>query len=93
MASVRTRERQIGNVEGFDVIVRHPDGRDVRSDLSGLPAYRFERGAKGSMTVADWKGNRFKECYPGFDCDVLDSNGRSVNGNTLLDTVRATYLE
>jgi hypothetical protein len=93
MASVKTVERQIGNLEGFDVALLHRDGRDVRSDLAGLPGYPFERAAKDSMTIADWKVKRFKPSYPGYECTVLDADGRCMNGNSLLETVRDTYRE
>ena len=32
MPTVRAVERKIYNVEGFDVVIRHLDGRDVRGD-------------------------------------------------------------
>lgn len=95
MPSVKTVERQIGNLEGFDVRLLHRDGRDVRSDMDGLPGYsaRFERAAKDSMTVADWKDGRFRTVYPGYDCEVLDADGKPVHGTSLLSSVRATYRE
>ena len=93
MASVKTVERQIGSLEGFDVAICHRDGRDVRSDRTGLPGYMFEKAAKGAWTVAQWKESRFFEGYSGWDVDVLDADGRSCNGNMLLGTVRETYYE
>ena len=37
MAKVKTVEKKIWDVEGFDVRILHPDGRDVRDDMEGLP--------------------------------------------------------
>jgi hypothetical protein len=95
MPSVKTVERQIGNLEGFDVRFLHGDGRDVRSDLGGVPSYSasFERAAKDSMTVSDWKTGRFRAAYAGYDCEVLDASGKPVHGASLLSSVRATYRE
>ena len=93
MASVRTIERQIGNLEGFDVRFCHPDGADVRSDKSNIPSYTFERAAKGTMNVSAWRDQRFKQVYAGFECEVLDAQGNACHGATLLSTVRDTYTE
>jgi hypothetical protein len=93
MASVKTVERQIGNCEGFDVAICHRDGRDVRSDRTGLPGYTFEKASKGTWTVAQWKESRFYPEYSGWEVDVLDADGETVKGNTLLGNVRETYYE
>ena len=85
MPSVRTVERNIGNLEGFDVTMRDKDGKDMRSDKNGLPSFSFERGAKGDMTVSEWKEKRFKQTYPGYECDVLNGDGEAVAGNTNVD--------
>ncbi len=92
MATLKTVERNIGNLEGFDVVIKHPNGRDVRSDKADLPTYSFQKGAKGSMTVSQWQKKRFKQTYPGFRCDVLDAKGKKATGNTLLSKVRESYL-
>ena len=93
MASVKTVERQMGNLEGFDVRFYHPDGTDVRSDKGNVPSYSFERAAKGNLNVSSWRDQRFKRSYPGFDCEVLDAQGNPCHGATLLSTVRETYTE
>ena len=36
MANVKSIEKQIWKVEGFDITIRHLDGRDVRSDKEDL---------------------------------------------------------
>jgi len=92
MASIRTVERQIGHLEHFDVCFLHLDGKDVRSDMHGLPTYNaFHKAAKGTMTVSEWREQRFKKCYPGFNCDVLNAKGQVCHGGYLLSTVRDTY--
>jgi hypothetical protein len=84
-------ERQIRRVDGFDVRFRHRDGKDVRGDLELARGYGFQNSGPHTMTVQDWKRNRFEPNYPGFTCEVLDGRGRAVSGNTLLSTVRASY--
>lgn len=93
MALAKNVEKRIWDIEQFDVIIRHADGRDMRGDRTGIPMYAFERMAKSSMTVAVWKEQRFNPSYPGLDVDVLDGLGNVVAGNTLLSTVRDSYLE
>lgn len=93
MASVKTVERQIGNLEGFDVRFCHPDGTDVRSDRDNIPSYPFERAAKGTMNVSAWRDQRFKQTYPGFECEVLDASGDACHGAMLLSNVRDSYTE
>lgn len=94
MAAGRTLkglERSIRRVEGFDVAMLHPDGRDVRGDKQGLPRYSYSRAAKDASTVAQWRKTRFRRSYPGFSVTVLNGDGRPAHGRTLLSTVRATY--
>ena len=42
MPKVKSLERAIANVEGFEVTIRHADGRDMRGDQQGLPGYECE---------------------------------------------------
>ena len=93
MATVRAVERKISRVEGFRVVIRHLDGRDVRGDREHLPGYPFERAMKNRSNVTDWKRVRFQPTYPGFEVDVIAENGTRVHGGTLLGTVRDGYLE
>jgi hypothetical protein len=93
MPLVKNVERKIWDVEQFDVIVKHGDGRDMRGDKAGIPQYPYERAKQNASTVADWKASRFSPIYPGFDVDVIDGTGEPVAGNTLLSTVRDSYLE
>ena len=42
--------------------------------------------------MAQWKTDRFVNLYPGFDVEVLDGDGATVEfGQTLLETVRESY--
>ena len=93
MALLKNVERKIWTVEDFDVTIKHDDGRDMRGDRDGIPMYGYERKAKNAMTVADWKGQRFRPAYPGFEIDVLYADGTPAPGNTLLATVRDSYVE
>jgi hypothetical protein len=94
MAKVKNVEKRIWDLEGFDVKILHPDGRDVRGDMEGLPPYtRYERAAKNEMTVTDWKEVRFKPMYAGFDVEVLNGHGDIVHGATKLGNVRDSYDE
>ncbi len=93
MASVKTVERQIGELEGFDVVIRHSSGRGVRSDFAGLSDYPYLKGAKNNWTASSWKAKRFYAHYPDLEVDVLDANGSSVRGNTTLGRIRDFYLE
>ena len=91
MSSVSNVERKIRRVEGFGVRILHLTGADVRGDRAGLPQYGYHRAAENDITVETWKTTRFRQSYPGFRVDVVDARGNSVQGNTKLDTVRASY--
>ena len=91
MSTVVNVERKIRRVEGFRVRVLHLHGADVRGDRMGLPQYAYQHAADNGITVERWKETRFRPSFPGFEVDVLDRRGRSVQGNTKLNTVRATY--
>ena len=93
MAKVKRVEKSIWDVEGFSVRILYHTGVDVRSDREGVPVYPFDRAAKNEITVESWKAQRFRPNYPGFEVDVLDGDGDSVNGNTKLATVRDSYLD
>jgi hypothetical protein len=88
MAKVKNVEKRIWDIEGFAVIIKF-NGRDVRSDYTGLPQYpAYERMARNDMTVAAWKETRFYPAYPGYDIDVLDGDGNACQGNTKMGSVR-----
>jgi hypothetical protein len=89
---VKNVEKAIWDIEGFDVCVKHPDGKDVRGDRSDFPTYRFQRAAPDRMTVNGWKRSRFRQVYPGYDVDVLLGGGTVAMGNVKLRTVRDSYI-
>jgi hypothetical protein len=93
MSSVVNVERKIKRIEGFRVRILHLTGADVRGDREGLPQYSYHRAADNDFTVETWKETRFRPSFPGFEVDVIDARGKSVQGNTKLETVRATYAK
>ena len=93
VATVRAIERRIQRVEGFRVRVLYEDGRDVRGDRADLKQYPYERMMKNGANVHAWLEHRFHTTYQGFKAEVLTASGRRSHGNTLLGTVRDTYLE
>lgn len=90
-STVANVERKIRRVEGFRVRILHLRGADVRGDRTGLPQYNYHRAAENDITVETWKATRFRPSYPGFEVDVMDRRGNSVQGNMKLNTVRETY--
>ena len=93
MTTLATRMRALGDLEDFDVEVIDKDGKVVDPKKNGFAKFDFEKRAKGSTTVNDWKEKRFKKTYPGYDCRVLQADGTEAHGNTKLETVRGTYEE
>jgi hypothetical protein len=39
MPKLKNVERIIANMEGFEVTIRHADGREMRADKEGLPQW------------------------------------------------------
>ena len=91
MSTIANVERKIRRVEGFEVRILHLRGADVRGDRMGLPQYPFRHAAAEDFTVTNWKSKRFQPHFPGFQVSVLDGRKHSVQGNTKLSTVRASY--
>ena len=91
MTTVATRTRQIGELEGFDIVVTQ-NGQPVDLKANGvLGAYDFARAARDAWTVNRWRQDRFQAAYPGFSCDVLMDDGTPATGQMLLRTVRESY--
>lgn len=93
MPKLKSLERKIANLEGFEVTLRHPDGRDIRSDKEGLPPYPFQVAAKNDFTVAQWREQRFKQSYPGYEVTVWLADGSEAHGGFKLANVRDSYLD
>jgi hypothetical protein len=91
MSTIANVERKIHRVEGFDVRILHLRGADVRGDRTGLPQYPYTRAADNDITVETWKQTRFRPSFAGFEVDVLDGRGHSMQGNMKLSTVRNSY--
>ncbi len=91
MPKVKFVENKIRRIEGFEVKIRHRDGKDVRSDMEGLPTYDFERAANSAISVSDWIDSRFNPYFAGFNIEVVYPNGEKVHGATKLGNVRESY--
>ncbi len=92
MPKVKNIEKRIWDVEGFDVVIKS-NGKDLRGDKQGLKQYEGERASRNSWTVAEWKKKKFENQYPGLEVDVLDGDGKPVDGRKTLGTVRDTYTD
>lgn len=92
MPKVKSVEKRIWDIEGFDVAFQQ-NGRDVRGDREGVPQYSYQRAAKDDMTVSEWREIRFFPSYSGFEVAVIDGDGNAVHGGTKLGTVRDTYSD
>lgn len=93
MPLVKNVEKRIWDIEQFAVVIRHADGRDMRGDRTGIRMYPYEKMAKNAITVASWRDQRFSPNYPGLAVDVLTGDDQIAAGNTLLSTVRDSYVE
>jgi len=91
MSKLKDVERRIAAVEGFEVTLRDPHGRDVRSDKEGLPMYRFRAAAKNDFTVSQWRKRRFNKVYPWLEITVWSADGSVAHGGTKLSTLRDSY--
>lgn len=85
--------RALGDLEGFDVQVIDKNGAVVDPTQNGFAKFDYDRRARGSITVNDWKANRFAKTYSGYDCRVLNADGTEAHGNTKLENVRSSYEE
>jgi hypothetical protein len=91
MPKVGRVELSICKLEGFLVQIKYHDGANVRSDREGIPSWPYDRAARDSWTVSDWKQNRFAKTYPGFAVDVLDGDRNVAAGQMHLENVRDSY--
>lgn len=95
MPKVKSVERRIFNIEGFDVTIKaknnNGEWKDIRDDASLPKQYNASRMSRNSFSVTEWK-SKFKKQYPGYEVDVLDNNGDPIDGHTKLSSVRDTYI-
>ena len=93
MTTLATRIREIGDLEGFDVEFYDQNWRVADVKNNGFKKFNYDRKSKGSLSVSSWIEKRFRPVYPGYNCVVLNGDGTTAHGNTLLSSVRATYEE
>lgn len=85
-------EQKISRIEGFSIVIRDRDGRDVRSDSDIPSPYDCKNQGKNNWTVSEWKERRFKPRFAGYEVDVLMGDEQVAPGQTTLSTVRDSYL-
>ena len=88
MPKVKKVEERIANVEKFFKVSFYKNGVNVRSDKEDIPQYGYSSAAPSSWTIAEWRSNRFKTTYPGYDVKVFLKSGSEAAGNMKLATVR-----
>ena len=91
MTTLATRVREVADIEEFDIEVLDKNGNIVDPKKNGFPKFNYEKKAKGSMTVSEWKERRFQKTYKGYDVRVLKADGAVANGNLKISTVRKSY--
>lgn len=93
MPKVCNIERTIFAIEEVQVNFLNKDGTNVKGNLKlDAPNYKAIKKTKNSASVS-FLIKKLKSQYAGYDFEVLDGNGNKVRGNTLLSTVRDTYIE
>lgn len=92
MPKVQKIEKRIFDIEGFEVIIRNSEGKDLRGDYVLPKQYEAYRMTRNSFSVKEWK-DKFKKQYPGLEVDVINADGSKAHGSTKLSKVRDTYLE
>jgi hypothetical protein len=82
---------EIARFEGFAVRIR--PASKAQTPKTNLRSYarNYERIARASFTVADWRRRRFDAAYPDYDVEVLFGDGRPASPRTPLLKVRASY--
>lgn len=94
MPKIKNVEKKIWDVEGFDVQIRYPGGKDVHGAKQVPPQYPYQNAAKNGMPVSDWKKGRFAVIYPGFEVAVFNGDGGEITaGQTQLGSVRDSYAD
>lgn len=91
MPKLSSIEKRIEKIEGFRVEFKDASGKNLRSDKNIPKQYEAERMTRNSFTVSEFKG-KLQRQFPGYDFDVLNSDGTVARGQTNLCTVRDTYL-
>jgi hypothetical protein len=87
MPNIDRVAKDIESTEGFAVRIRAKSPQTKRSHQK----YSYERVARGSFTVADWRRRRFESAYPDFSVEVLFADGRPASSRASLSKIRASY--
>jgi hypothetical protein len=89
--SIERIATEIEKFEGF--AVRICPASKVQTPKTSLRSYarNYERIARASFSVADWRRRRFDAVYSEYDVEVLFGDGRPASPRTLLLKVRASY--
>ena len=91
MPSIERIAADIEKFEGLAVRIRPAfKGQTPKTNLRSY-ARNYQRIARGSFSVADWRRCRFDAVYPDYDVEVLFGDRRLASARTLLSKVRASY--
>lgn len=90
MPQVKNVEKKIQEIEGFQVHFLH-SGKNVRGDAELPTQYATKKMSKNGYTVSNYK-SKLKKQYPGYEFEVVKADGEKAPGQTILSTVRDTYL-
>jgi hypothetical protein len=86
-------EEKIKQAEGFGVrFVRMHSRKGVKRTTRDVGNYTFQKKAKDSMSVAEFKELRLGSYrQQDWDAEILLGDGSAAHGRTLLETVRKSY--
>ena len=88
MAKVEYVENTIAQIEKFSRVAFYKNGVNVKGNKENMPQYPYSMAARSDWTVAEWRKNRFLQCYPGYDVKVYMQDGTEAGGGMKLATVR-----
>ncbi|MCY4518644.1 MAG: class I SAM-dependent DNA methyltransferase [Acidimicrobiaceae bacterium] len=83
--------KTISKIEGFEVSFVDDDGNVV--DDADVASYRFQRAAKNTWSLAQWRESRIEVEYPEQWIVAWRPDGTEAHGRTLLETLRRSYDE
>ena len=81
--------KTISRIEGFEVSFVDDDGNVV--DDADVGPYRFQRAAKSTWTVAQWRKKRIDAEYPDLWLVAWRPDGEEAHGGTRLETLRSLH--
>ena len=83
--------KTISQIEGFEVSFVDDNGNVV--DDAEIASYRYQRAAKKTWTLAQWRETRIEEEYPDLWLVAWRPDGKEAHGRTLLETLRHSHHE